>query len=252
MRNTGLPAALLLSLATLFAACDDDNWKDRIGPRVLWTAPADGETGVPVMSPVIIQFDEALARSTAVAENFQLGNTAPGLVTYDIDHWQVVLHPPDPAFNPGDTVDVVVSEAIKDTEGNRLAVEVAGGELEFKDYTFSYTISDDVTPPEVTDVVPADGSTDVGLTRALEIIFSEALDPGTVGTRAVQANGGEIHGVLEYQPPVGEEPARLSFQPEGGWPAATEVTVELSTDITDLAGNKLIKIQSINFTTASS
>ncbi len=46
--------------------------------------------------------------------------------------------------------------------------------------------------------------------------------------------------------------ARLDFQPEGGWPAATQITVELSTEITDLAGNRLVKIQSINFTTAAS
>ncbi len=95
----------------------------------------------------------------------------------------------------------------------------------------------DLEPPEIINKIPQPDSNDVKLNNPLIIIFNKAIDTTSLDNEAIIAKAGDsfISGDLRYDP----DAFRVIFQPERGWPADSEVQIEISKKILDMAGHSL-------------
>jgi peptidoglycan/xylan/chitin deacetylase (PgdA/CDA1 family) len=96
----------------------------------------------------------------------------------------------------------------------------------------------DRTPPQLLMTSPADGASDAAVQRTVAAAFSEDLDPATLDTLSfvvTDALGGTVPGRVAW-----DEQARLAFfTPEVPFDPAASYTANLTSAITDLAGNPL-------------
>lgn len=102
-----------------------------------------------------------------------------------------------------------------------------------------------VVRPTVVSAVPANGSTDVGVTQALVITFSRAMNqPVTAGALTISTGG-------TCTPSWNPESTILTCTPDANWPFATNVTVTIGTAAADTQGNTLAAPFSFSFTTVA-
>lgn len=96
----------------------------------------------------------------------------------------------------------------------------------------------DTVPPRVASTTPADNATGVSLTMPVTVIFDEAVQGVDTTTFATGISG-----------TVGATSAtEYVFTPDADWPASTQITVQLTAGIHDVAGNALAAT-SVSFTT---
>jgi hypothetical protein len=130
-------------------------------------------------------------------------------------------------------------EPVRDLAGN------AGG---FVQTSFRTAAAADTTAPTVMLVTPADGATGIGHNASVVITFSEAMDPATVGTTSVGvfANGQRISSGISAR-----TADNRTFTIHGTWPANSELTLLITNEASDLAGNPLVPFRA-SFLTAPS
>lgn len=87
----------------------------------------------------------------------------------------------------------------------------------------------DTVAPQLTSTTPADGATNVSLTMPVTVIFSEAVQ-GVDATTMTAGVTGTISATSATE---------YVFTPDADWPAATQITVQLTAGIHDAAGNAL-------------
>lgn len=95
--------------------------------------------------------------------------------------------------------------------------------------------SGDLAPPRVQSTTPANGATDVALDATVTVVFDEPVTG--VDATTFTAGTGTVTTVSPTQ-----------YTLTATWPAATQVTVQLTAGIKDLAGNALVPV-SFSFTT---
>ncbi len=105
--------------------------------------------------------------------------------------------------------------------------------------------SDDVTAPSVVSTVPSADETDVALNRAIHLTFDEDLAPGTLTGIQVTSGGQDIAGAVTLTDGV------VTFTPSEYLPATAMVDVEVTTAVTDLAGNGLDEAFAFSFETGA-
>ena len=114
------PLAMLL-IAT--AGCDDDDPvsppSDTVAPTVSSTNPANGATGVAVITA---SFSEAMNASTLTTATFTVAGAAPvtGTVTYDAATY-LARFTPTSALTPSTSYTATITTGAKDVAGNALA-----------------------------------------------------------------------------------------------------------------------------------
>lgn len=106
--------------------------------------------------------------------------------------------------------------------------------------------SDDVTPPQITSIDPEDGASDVPINVAIDLTFSEPLDINTIKTGSVVLSGGAFSNLAWNFTMTG---SNATLTPDNELQYGTEYTVRLTTEVADLAGNKLTQSFSSSFTT---
>ena len=90
-------------------------------------------------------------------------------------------------------------------------------------------------PPSVVSITPEDDASDVDVDQAIEIEFSESLDPDTVSAETVSVTVGDV-------PVAGEldlSGTTVTFTPERRLDLLATVTVTVTTGVTDLGGAAL-------------
>jgi hypothetical protein len=99
----------------------------------------------------------------------------------------------------------------------------------------------------VVSTVPAQGADDVGQQGTVRVIFSEAMEPATIGAATFAlADGGSVPGTVSY-----DVPKRTAiFAPDDLLAVSTEYTATITTGAKDLAGNSLAAAKVWTFTTA--
>jgi hypothetical protein len=104
----------------------------------------------------------------------------------------------------------------------------------------------DTTPPAVVSTDPSNNSDTVSLTTAVTATFSEAVDPATVtATSFTLINGTTpVAGVVTYSG------ISATFTPSAPLSYGALYTATITTDVKDLAGNKLVSNYSWSFTAA--
>lgn len=95
----------------------------------------------------------------------------------------------------------------------------------------------DVTAPTVLSVAPEAGDMEVSVGATVRARFSEAMDPNSIDRKSfrVSAGGSEIDGALSFD----EVADTVTFSPTKPLPDGVTILAQLTTGITDVAGNGL-------------
>jgi len=148
-------------------------------PEVIYTTPANNDTGVGTNSKITATFSEAMDSSTITTGSFLLidkttnSQVSPTVVSYDSTNRIATLSLPlslPPLAGSRQYVAVITTD-VRNHAGNRMAA----------DYVWSFTTAagSNITPPTMTSKAPADGATGVGINTSVAMSFSKPMDIST-------------------------------------------------------------------------
>jgi methionine-rich copper-binding protein CopC len=222
-------------------------WKfttaDQVGPTVTSTNPVAGATGVPRNTTVQITFSEALDPNTVNATNITMratasGTAVPGGVTYNPGTRTATFTPTSPlSLNTGYTV--TVSSAVKDAAGNTMP----------ESFSFAFGTVADTTPPTVTSVVPATGTSGVALNTTVKVTFSEPMDGATITTSTFTLRNTATSALITATVAYDGTTNSATLTPSAPLASNTGYTVTVTTGAKDAAGNALASSFTSTFTT---
>jgi hypothetical protein len=151
---------------------------DPSGPHVVAISPADGLTGVPRNTQIMIDFDRAIdALSVGQISLSRGGQQVASTLSFANGDSRVTLVPLVP-LSSGATHTLEIG-AVADLAGTPLATPVSS--------SFTTGASVDLSAPVITGVTPANGATGVPLTTSIVLTFNERMNPLSVnaGTLAL-------------------------------------------------------------------
>jgi len=206
-------------------------------PTVISTAPANGDTLVPLNSNVTATFSEAMAPLTITTTTMTLrqGTTAVlGTVNYS---GVIATFHPVGALISSTLYTATITAAVTDLAGNAMVTSYV--------WTFTTGNAVDVTPPTVISNVPSNNATLVPLNVNISATFSEAMAPLTITTTTMTLHQGLtlISGNVTYTG------VTANFNPTVALLPSTIYTATVTTGVTDLAGNAMVANYVWTFTT---
>lgn len=211
---------------------------DVTSPTITGVTPADGAINVGVNSQVRVAFSEPMDGSTLTAATFFISDgTADiaGTIEYTDS---TALFQPASSLHTDTTYTVTVTAAVRDQDGLALT----------QDYLWSFTTTETVPPSVVAaSLYPQNNARGVGLYPTISAAFSEPMDPSTiiVDSFVVQDGTAAIAGTVAYD----DQTMTAFFVPDQNLPCDTLITVILTTQMTDLAGNSIAAETQWQFTT---
>ncbi len=215
---------------------------DETAPGLSTLSPANGSSGVGISSNLTITFTEAVAFGTgnitlrqsgsALVESFDVSGPATGL---SLNGASVTLNP---AANLSELTSYYVEidgTAIDDLAGNSFPGFSGNG-------TWSFTTeAGDVAPPTISNLSPANGTSDVAPGGNLSITFSEAVAFGS-GSITLRQSGGALVESFDVSGPAAGlslSGATVTINPASNLADSTSYYVEIDgSAIEDLAGNR--------------
>jgi Bacterial Ig-like domain len=208
---------------------------DMVGPSVTLQAPAPAATGVFVVATVSARFDEQVMGVSTSSFTLKNGATSiPGTTTYTAGT-KTARFTPD-AQLPGNTLlTATLTAGITDTASNALPAAPV---------TWTFTTDVDNFPPTLQSSTPTSGATGISTGAMITVVFDEPVLNVSLTSFTVNA-GAAVTGSLV----MGTGGRSWTFTPSAALPAATMVTVTLSTAITDAAANALAAPIVITFMT---
>ncbi|MDP8985301.1 MAG: Ig-like domain-containing protein [Pseudomonadota bacterium] len=224
---------------------------DTTPPTVSSTTPVANATGVAINSLVTVSFSEPMDPLTITGANFTLacpaGSPVSGTVGYAVSG-NVATFTPTSA-RPGNTVcSATITTGVTDAAHNALASTYT--------WTFTTGATPDTTPPTVSSTNPAAGAVGVCINKALNVTFSEPMDPLTITTATITlaaTAGGSVTGLVSYDTQTNiatfTPNATLVGSPATNYTATIKGAVN---GVRDVAGNALVADYTISFTTDSS
>lgn len=238
-------AAVFVLPVFLLTGCEIyDNEKitepvDTVAPTISSRVPASGATGVAITATVEAGFSEALDPDSVGNSALTLSdgtNNIAGTVALANNDLRIIFTPS--ADLEGETdYTVTVSSTVTDLAGNALGA----------DDSWSFTTAD-ITGPSIDSRSPAADALGVAVTAAVEVGFSEALDPDSVGATSVTLSDGtnDVAGAIA----LANGNMTIVFTPDAALASSMQYIVTVSGSVTDVAGNTLGADDSWNFTTA--
>lgn len=225
----------VISLTGCSGSDDDSSGPDpdTTPPTIVGTYPVDTATDVSRTGPFWVAFSEPMDEET-VENNIDAGS-AP-FDFYWNDESDTLFFSVTTLLSANTTYNIVIGGGAEDLAANAMG----------SDFSFSFTTTplDDITPPVVVSVHPANGSTGVNPGEVLEIVFSEPI---------YQFGGWDLQYYIVVTPMP--EDGYFTFQGNSvfiyhdPFPTETLVSVEISTSIRDLSGNSLESSYNFSFTT---
>lgn len=211
---------------------------DNTPPTVVSSSPGAGAVSVATSSVVTVTFSENMNGSTINGSTFSVsnGSPVPGTVSYN-SGTRVATFTPNAALAEDVNYTATISGAVTDVAGNPMG----------SPFSFSFRTVD-ATPPTVVSRAPSPGATNVAITTAVQVGFSEAMKTSTITTSniTVSTGGTNVSGSISYD--AGTRVA--TFTPSASLANGTTYTVRLSNAIQDVAGNGLAS-ESYTFTTVA-
>jgi hypothetical protein len=213
---------------------------DIIRPTVSFTAPASGQTAVPVNRIINVAFSEpmdplSLTTATIAMKESVSGSAVTGIVT---------PAGPSATFTPSSSLafstayTVTIATTAQDLAGNTLAVPFV--------WNFTTGAVADTLRPTVSFTSPANGAVAVPTNRIINAGFSEAMDPLSItsATFTVSDSGGvPVSGTISGIGPS------ATFTPATPLANSTTYTATITSGVKDLAGNTLASNYVWSFTT---
>jgi hypothetical protein len=154
---------------------------DLTPPTVSGVSPANGATGVNTGTAITATFSEAINAATVTGTSVQLRDPGNNIITATLNTVSNVITLTPSAILSGSTTYTVTifggASGVKDAAGNSLA----------NNFVWSFTTAAaDITPPTVSLVSPANGTTGVSTGTVVTITFSETINAATVTGTTVQ------------------------------------------------------------------
>ncbi|MCI0347676.1 MAG: Ig-like domain-containing protein, partial [Chloroflexi bacterium] len=216
---------------------------DAVRPAVDLVGPADGETGVPVNSVVVVRFTEPILSAsvvTGVVRLFAGDQELAGAVARSSDGLSVT-------FAPAAQLAALTLHTVRVSGVRDLASNLMSGVTETSFTTGDFL--DTIRPTVVrTSLVP--GQIDIPVNSPVTVEFSEPMNPATLNssTWTVRDNSSALFvpGMVQVDP----DGRTASFVPAQPLRVRRSHTVNLTISIRDRAGNQLLSSISFSFTTA--
>lgn len=213
---------------------------DITAPAVISTDPANAAIGVALNKKISATFSKAMD-SLSTTTSFTIANTTlggtsvNGSVSYS---GTTAVFSPSGNLAPNTTYTGTITTSAKDLAGNALV----------SNYTWSFTTSNDVTPPTVISTDPINAATSVALDKKITATFSEAMNPLTINTTTfiLQQGTTAVLGTVTYSGTT------ATFSPSANLASNTTYTATITTGAKDLAGNALVNNYVWSFTTGGS
>jgi hypothetical protein len=209
------------------------NGSDTTGPVVQQVSPPSGLTGVPINAPVQILFNEPISGASLGGVTLQQGSTViPTTASlYDGDRGIQLL--PSLPLATG-TVYTINVTGVVDITGN--------AQSSFPSQSFTTGTGTDLVAPTVVSTNPTSGQTNVPDNSAVQVVFSEAMDPASFDPNTTFVLIGPGSTVV---------PATITFSPDyktatlqptasltgGGVTYTMHVGYSNTTPLQDLGGN---------------
>ncbi|HUQ48669.1 MAG TPA: Ig-like domain-containing protein [Gemmatimonadaceae bacterium] len=217
---------------------------DVAAPSVSSVAPTDGALGVSIATNVQVTFSEPMASASITTSTFTLKNTLTGIVVPASVSYNtatsVATLTPTAVLAGNSNYTVTVTTGVTDASGNPMAAPFNS--------VFTTELLD-TTAPTVTSVSPPDGSTTAATTTAIQIAFSEPMNPTTITTTTVSlknaGTGANITSTVVYNAGTNS----VTLTPSGPLSNSTQYTVTVTTGVKDVAGNQLAAPFVSSFTT---
>jgi large repetitive protein len=203
---------------------------DVAGPSVVGVSPANGLTGVPINTQVVVEFSEPVDDLTLAQITLSGGGGPVNVISRLSNANQTLTLVPVVPLNTGTTYTVSVT-GVQDLSGNPLATPVTT--------SFTTGTGADLTPPVVTTVSPANGAGGVPTNGVIQLQFSKRVNPLTVNTADFivfpQATGIPIPGTIA----VSADGLTATFTPASPLSPSTGYFIEATGGILDLEGQGL-------------
>jgi len=163
---------------------------DTVGPQVLGVSPANGLSGVPINTQVVIQFDKPIDNLTLSQVTLSGGGGSVNVIpTLSNGDQTLTLTPVVPLT--ASTVYTLTITGVQDLAGIPMAATVTT--------TFTTASGADLTPPQVVGVSPVNGATGVPTNAVVQIQFNKRMDPLTVTSATflvVPSGGNPVAGTI--------------------------------------------------------
>jgi len=235
--TTAWIASLLLAL--LIGGCKKDTYVEVVGvcPVVKSTNPANMATLVPLNQVIMVTFNEDMNPTTITADCFTLTGTAnvPGTLTYDALS-ATMSFVPTSNLEINTTYSGRVNATVKDMKGNVLQTAY--------NWTFS---TGAILSPIVVSTDPERNATGIVLNKTVSATYSMPMDPMTINDTTFIVRKGTviIPGVVTYYGLTANFHPLVAFEP------VTVYTATISSQMKNMAGEKLQGAYKWSFTTGS-
>lgn len=215
---------------------------DETPPEIIDRTPLPGATGVGIGQAVTVTFSEPMDYGS-VASAFSW--KGPGDV--DVSYYMYTTEPHIYVFSPEYPLDNNTTYTVAFAAST--ARDYAGNYLAATSWSYTTTNVVDVTPPMVVSTSPADEATNVSVYTALQIEFSEAIDPNSLGEGSILMTPEPGDGIVTWI----NGGTTLNFEPNDPLLDDTAYTlIIIEGAVRDLAGNPLSGNYQMTFTTGSS
>ena len=209
---------------------------DTTKPTIIFTIPANGAKAVPINQAVTATFSKPMNPATINSTTFTLsgpGTTAvPGLVTY-ASIADTATFTPLANLLPNTVYTATVTTGAIDLSGNPLGPGPVPNP-----WTFTTAPTVTVEHPTIISTNPTNAIGSVPINATVNATFSEAMDPLTITTATFQLTGpggAVITGTVAYD----AINFIATFTPSSNLAVSTIYVAEITTSVTDLAGNPL-------------
>lgn len=201
-------------------------------PVLLASEPADGAEGADAAKDPLLLFSEPMDAATLAGAVSLEPPVAFTVVPAAGSWYRLDLSEP---LALGTAYTLSVGTSARSQDGQALAAAASVG--------FTTAATGDTTPPRVLATAPGDGDANAGLSGAVTVWFSEAMDPASAAGQ-VALDGGALTGLAWPQPD------RLEIRHEA-FAQGRLVSVTLGAGLADAAGNPLGTARTVTFRTWS-
>ncbi|NTW99872.1 MAG: outer membrane beta-barrel domain-containing protein [Geobacteraceae bacterium] len=211
------------------AAITDTSVADTDAPKVVFTAPVNGATAVPVNQKASVAFDEDMDQDTLTSSTFTVKQgTTPvsGTVT---STGTTATFTPAHYFEKDKTYTATVTTGAKDLAGNKMA-----GNYQ---WAFTTGLAADTTAPTVTFTSPVKGATAAPVKQKINAAFSENMDPASINSATFTVK----QGTTTVPGKLTSSASTVTFTPARDLEKGKQYTATVTTGAKDLAGNGLAK-----------
>ena len=215
---------------------------DQTAPTISSHFPVDAETGISVNVDPYLIFSEALKASTVNSTNIQLKKYIGGLTVAAtislVEGGTRVIITPDSVLDTDIQYYFAVCTSVQDEAGNALAVALDDGNKNSHEFRTALDTSDH-TAPVIASHTPDNGATNIVVTVAPYIIFSEALKASTVNSTNIQLKEYSNDLMVSATVSLVEGGTRVNITPDSSLANDTQYYFAVSTAVQDEAGNAL-------------